>query len=66
MTKEILIVEKVNNPDDTITVIAECNGYNDLGELIIQFSRSPFSFANTISDPEIIAFLWENQYAQYL
>jgi hypothetical protein len=65
MTKEILIVERVDNPDDTITVIAECNGYID-GVRVIQFSRSPFRFANTITDQEIIDFLWETDYAKYL
>jgi hypothetical protein len=65
MTKEILLVEKVNNPDDTVSMIAECNGYVD-GERVMQFSRSPFTFANTLSDTEIITFLWENQYSRYL
>lgn len=65
MTKEILLVERVNNPDDTITVIAECNGYVD-GVQVVQYSRSPFRFANTITDQEIIDFLWETDYAKYL
>lgn len=65
MTKEILLVEKVNNPDSTVSMIAECNGYVD-GVRVIQFSRSPFTFADTLSDAEIITFLWENQYAKYL
>jgi len=65
MTKEILLVEKVNNPDDTVSMIAECNGYVD-GVRVMQFSRSPFTFANTLSDEEIITFLWENQYSRYL
>lgn len=65
MTKEIVLTEKVNNPDSTISLIAECNGYVD-GLRIMQFSRSPFSFADTITDQEIIDFLWENDYAKYL
>jgi hypothetical protein len=65
MTKEILLVEKVNNPDQTISLIAECNGYVDEVR-VIQFSRSPFSFADTITDQEIIDFLWGNDYAKYL
>jgi hypothetical protein len=65
MTKEILLVEKVNNPDQTISLIAECNGYVE-GVRVIQFSRSPFSFADTITDQEVIDFLWETDYAKYL
>jgi hypothetical protein len=65
MTKEILLVEKVNNPNQTISLIAECNGYVD-GVRVMQFSRSPFSFADTITDQEIIDFLWGNDYAKYL
>lgn len=65
MTKEILLVEKVNNPDQTISLIAECNGYVN-GLRVIQFSRSPFSFADTITDQEVIDFLWETAYAKYL
>lgn len=65
MIKEILLVERVNNPDSTISLIAECNGYID-GVRVIQFSRSPFSFADIITDQEIIDFLWENNYAKYL
>lgn len=65
MTKEILLVERVNNSDQTISLIAECNGYeNDVR--VMQFSRSPFSFADTITDQEIIEFLWANDYAKYL
>lgn len=65
MTKEILLVERVYNPDNTVSLIAECNGYID-GVRVIQFSRSPFSFADTITDQEIIDFLWENDYAKYV
>lgn len=65
MTKEILLVERINNPDQTISLIAECNGYVD-GVRVIQFSRSPFSFADTITDQEVIEFLWANDYAKYL
>lgn len=65
MTKEILLVEKVDNLNGTISMIAECNGYID-GVRVIQFSRSPFTFADILSDAEIIAFLWENQYSKYL
>jgi len=65
MTKDILLVEKVDNLNGTISMIAECNGYVD-GVRVIQFSRSPFMFADTLSDAEIITFLWENEYAKYL
>jgi hypothetical protein len=65
MIKEILLVERVNNPNSTISLIAECNGYID-GIRVIQYSRSPFSFADIITDQEIIDFLWENDYAKYL
>ena len=65
MIKEILLVERVNNTNSTISLIAECNGYID-GIRVIQYSRSPFSFADIITDQEIIDFLWENDYAKYL
>jgi hypothetical protein len=65
MIKEIILTERVSNPDNTISLIAECNAYVD-GIRVLQFSRSPFSFADTITDQEIIDFLWENDYAKYL
>ncbi len=64
MTKLIELKEKVNNGDGTVSMIAECNGYEG-NELVVQFSRSPFQFADDLSDEDIIAFLWENQYNIY-
>lgn len=66
MTKQILLEDRVNNPNDTITVIAALAVYDDNGVFVQHMSRSPFSFANTISDQEIIDFLWANDYAKYL
>ena len=47
-----------------LNLIAECNGYIN-GELVIQFSRSPFQFADTITDQDVIDFLASNDYEHY-
>jgi hypothetical protein len=65
MNKIIELVEKVNNGDGTQSLIAECNGYE--GDVrVVQFSRSPFTFSEDLSDADIIDFLWENEYKHYL
>lgn len=66
MTKIIHIEDKVFNPDDTISINAALAVYDENGKFTHHMSRSPFSFANTISDQEIIDFLWANDYAKYL
>lgn len=63
MNKVIELSEKVIN-GDTQTLIAECNGYVD-GILKIQFSRSRFTFPDTMTDQEIIDSLWLNEYSIY-
>lgn len=64
MIKIIELVEKVNNGDGTLSLIAECNAYdNDI--LVIQFSRSPFTFADTMTDQDIIDYLIANDYSLY-
>lgn len=64
MNKVIEIFEKVNNGDGTQSLIAECNEYdNDI--LIIQYSRSLFTFSDTMTDQDIIDFLWINEYSIY-
>lgn len=64
ITKEIHLVEKVNNGDGTISLIAELcvhkNGIFDHHE-----SRSPFTFSDTMTDQEIIDYLWANEYSIY-
>lgn len=63
MTKTIELKEKVDN-GVTVSLIAECNGYvNDV--LVKQFSRSPFTFSNELTDQEIIDSLWQNEYSIY-
>ena len=65
MNKIIELVEKVNNGDGTQSLIAECNGYEN-GVIVAQFSRSPFTFSEDLSDADIIDFLWQNEYNHYL
>lgn len=64
MTKIIELVEKVNNGDGTRSMIAECNSYQN-GVRIAQYSRSPFTFSDTMSDQDIIDYLWLHQYSIY-
>ncbi|MFN5250169.1 MAG: hypothetical protein ACK5DE_03925 [Bacteroidota bacterium] len=65
MTKTIELFDKVVIGDGMMSLIAECNGYED-GLLVIQFSRSPFIFPETMTDQEIIDSLWLNEYSIYL
>ena len=64
MNKTIELFEKVNRGDGTQSLIAECNGYEN-GIMVIQFSRSPFVFVDTMTDQEIIDSLWLNEYSIY-
>lgn len=65
MTKLVEIVEKIVK-ETTVELIVECNGYDEYGRLIAQFSRSPFVFSNELTDEEIIESISENEYKQYL
>ena len=64
MTKVIELFEKINNGDGTISLIAECNGYEN-GVRIAQYSRSPFNYPDTMTDQDIIDSLWLNEYSIY-
>ena len=64
MEKRIELFEKYAIDDTTISLIAECNVY-DNNNRIEQLSRSPFSFPNTMSDEEIIISIQTNEYNIY-
>lgn len=66
MTKVIHIEDKVFNPNNTISINAALAVYDDEGKFTHHMSRSPFTFADTITDQEIVEFLWGNDYAKYL
>lgn len=65
MTKLVEIVKKTVK-ETTVELIVECNGYDEYGRLIVQFSRSPFVLSNELTDEEIIQSISENEYKQYL
>jgi hypothetical protein len=65
MNKVIELFEKVNNGDGTQSLIAECNGYEN-NVRVAQYSRSPFTFADTMTDQDIIDHLWANEYIIYV
>lgn len=64
MNKVIELVEK-QIIDGNINLVAECNLYNENGELIQQFSRSPFTYSETMTDEEIINDIKTNYYYIY-
>lgn len=64
MSKVIEIVERIVN-ETTQDIIAEFNEY-DNGVIVHQYSRSPFTFSNEITDDDIILSLSENEYQKYL
>lgn len=64
MTKELHLVEKMNNGDGTINLIAEYCVYNNK-VFSHHLSRSPFTFPDTMTDEEIIESLMLNQYSIY-
>jgi hypothetical protein len=63
MDKLIELVEKTDNGVQ-INLIAELNIY-ELGILVAQWSRSPFSFPSGMPDQDIIDSIQQNQYAHY-
>lgn len=64
ITKETVLVEKVNNGDGTRSMIAEVNVYVD-GVFKWQDSRSFFTFADTMTDQDVIDYLTANEYSRY-
>lgn len=64
MIKEIKLVEKVDNGDGTVSMIAELCVSID-GVFSHHLSRSPFTFADTMTDNDIINELTLNQYSIY-
>jgi hypothetical protein len=64
ITQTIHLVEKVNNGDGTVTMIAELCVYNN-GVFSHHDSRSPFTFPDTMTDQEIIDSLILNEYSRY-
>lgn len=64
ITKQIDLVEKVDNGDGTRSCIAELNVFVD-GVFKWQDSRSPFTFSDTMTDQDIIDSLTANEYSRY-
>lgn len=64
ITKQIYLVEKVDNGDGTTSMIAELSVFKD-GIFIGHYSRSPFVFSNTMTDQDIIDYLIQNEYSRY-
>lgn len=65
MIKKIELFEKQAVDDNTISLIAECNMYDENMILVNQFSRSPFTYSNTMSDEDIINDIQSNYYYIY-
>lgn len=65
MIKQINIVEKVNNGDGTVSMIAEAAEYFDDMRFSHHNSRSPFTFPDTMTDQDIIDYLIANDYSKY-
>ena len=63
-TQEINLVEKVDNGDGTVSMIAELCVYKN-GIFNHHDSRSKFTFADTMTDQEIIDYLVTNEYSRY-
>lgn len=65
MIKEIKLVDKVNNGDGTVSLVAEVCVYVN-GSFSHHDSRSPFVFSDIMTDQEIIDYLKANEYSKYL
>lgn len=65
MIKKIELFEKQVFDENSISLIAECNMYDENEVNINQLSRSPFIFPNTMTDEEIINSLQINEYSIY-
>lgn len=64
ITKEINLVNKVDNGDGTVSMIAELSVSVD-GVFSHHDSRSPFTFADTMTDQDIKDYLTANEYSRY-
>lgn len=64
ITKEINLVSKVDNGDGTVSMIAELSVSVD-GVFSHHDSRSPFTFADTMTDQDIKDYLTANEYSRY-
>ena len=64
ITQEIHLVEKVNNGDGTVSMIAELCVFKN-GVFNHHDSRSPFTFSDTMTDQDIIDYLTANDYSRY-
>jgi hypothetical protein len=64
MEKIIELFNKTSDGNGNVNLIAECNGYID-GFRSIQFSRSAFTFPDTMTDQQIIDYLMTNEYSIY-
>ena len=64
MTKIIELCEKTYTETE-VTLIAECNEYNDYARKVKQYSRSYFTFPITMTDEEIKTSLQNNEYSIY-
>lgn len=64
ITQEINLVNKVNNGDGTVSLIAELAVFKD-GVFSHHDSRSPFVFSDTMTDQDIKDYLTANDYAKY-
>ena len=65
MIKQINLVDKVDNGNGTVSLIAEAAEYFDDMVFSHHNSRSPFTFSDTMTDQEIIDYLIQNDYAKY-
>lgn len=65
MIKQINLIDKVNNNDGTISLIAECSLYYEDMTFSQHLSRSPFTFPDTMTDQEIVDSLMTNEYKIY-
>lgn len=64
ITQELNLVNKVNNGDGTQSLIAEIAVFKD-GVFSHHDSRSPFTFADIMSDQDIVDYLKANEYSRY-
>jgi hypothetical protein len=64
MTRMIELFEKTYT-DTEVTLIAECNEYDNYSRRTEQLSRSYFTFPISMTDEEIITYLENNEYSIY-
>lgn len=65
MIKNINLVEKQDNGDGTVSMIAELEVYTDNMVFSHHDSRSKFTFSNTMTDQDIVDYLIANEYSIY-